>query len=282
MKYISTLLIAIFIPSILVSQTWQRKTEVKEPPLQLFQSTYAYALPTAETLKQGDYLYGISHRFTVPVSSGFEQLFGIDGPVTNMMNLGYGLTDDIFLNLGRSNRESQWWFETKYKAIEIRNETLPILVSFLGGVAYSSRPNLVGGQKIEAGRDWHFYGVAIVNTIIEKKLGLGITPTFSYNSHLQCPEVENSVTLGAYAEYFIDDMYSILIETNPTITGWRNQYDSYTVGFTMNTGGHFFKFSVSNNTAINIQQFNTGAQSAFLGSGDNNNLHFGFQITRNL
>jgi hypothetical protein len=281
MKYISTLLIAIFIPSILVSQTWQRKTEVKEPPLQLFQSTYAYALPTAETLKQGDYLYGISHRFTVPVSSGFEQLFGIDGPVINMMNLGYGLTDDIFLNLGRSNRESQWWFETKYKAIEIRNETLPILVSFLGGVAYSSRP-VPEPKDLEAGRDWHFYGVAIINTLIENKLGIGITPTFSYNSHLQCPEVENSVTLGAYAEYFIDEMYSILIETNPTITGWRNQYDSYTVGFTMNTGGHFFKFSVSNNTAINIQQFNSGAQSAFLGSGENNNLHFGFQITRNL
>lgn len=281
MKYISTLLIALFIPILLVSQTWQRKTEVVEPPLQLFHSTYAYALPTAETLKQGDYLYGISHRFTVPVSSGFEQLFGIDGPVTNMMNLGYGLTDDIFLNLGRSNRESQWWFETKYKALEIRNETLPILVSFLGGVAYSSRP-VPEPADLASFRDWHFYGVAIINTLIGEKLGIGITPTFSYNSHLQCPEVENSVTMGAYAEYYLSDIYSVLIEANPTITGWRNKYDSYTVGFSMETGGHFFKFSVSNSTAINIQQFNAGAQSAFLGSGDNNNLHFGFQITRNL
>ncbi|MER3329627.1 MAG: DUF5777 family beta-barrel protein, partial [Candidatus Kapaibacterium sp.] len=163
----------------------KREKEIVTPPLQLFHSTYAYALPTAETLKQGDYLYGISHRFTTPVSSGFEQLFGIDGSVINMMNLGYGLTDDIFLNLGRSNKESQWWFETKYKAIEIRNETLPVLVSFLGGVAYSSRPTLVGGQELESGRDWHFYGVAIINTLIAEKLGIGITPTFSYNSHLQ-------------------------------------------------------------------------------------------------
>lgn len=282
MKYISTFLIVLFIPVLLVSQTWQRKSEVKEPGLQLFHSTYAFALPTAETLKQGDYLYGISHRFNVPVSSGFEQLFGIDGSVTNMMNLGYGLTDDIFLNLGRSNRESQWWFETKYKTIEIRDETLPVLVSFLGGIAYSSRPTLVGGQQIESGRDWHFYGVAIINTVIDKKLGIGITPTFSYNSHLQCPDVINSITLGAYAEYYINDMYSIIVEANPTLNGWRNMYDSYTVGFSMETGGHFFKFSVSNSTAINIQQFNTGAQSAFLGSGENNNLHFGFQITRNL
>ena len=89
MKYISTFFITIFIPTLLFSQSWQRKSEVVEPPLQLFHSTYAYALPTAETLKQGDYLYGISHRFTLPVSSGFEQLFGIDGPVINMMNLGY-------------------------------------------------------------------------------------------------------------------------------------------------------------------------------------------------
>jgi len=281
MRLLITLITFLLLPSLILSQSWKREKEVVTPPLQLFQSTYAYALPTAETLKQGDYLYGISHRFNFPVSSGFDQLFGIDGPVTNMMNLGYGLTDDIFLNLGRSNRESQWWFETKYRAIELRDEDLPILISFLGGVAYSSRPT-PEPSNLEAGRDFHFYGVAIINTLIEEKIGLGITPTFSYNSHLQCPEVENSITLGAYAEYFIDEMYSILIEANPTVLGWRNQYNSYTAGFTMNTGGHFFKFSVSNNTAINIQQFNAGAQSAFLGSGENNNLHFGFQITRNL
>jgi len=269
------------IPSLLFSQSWKRTEEVTEPPLQLFSSTYAYALPTAETLTQGDFLYGISHRFNLPVSSGFDQLFGIDGGVVNMMNLGYGVTDDIFVNLGRSNLQSQWWFETKYKAIKIKDDTFPLLISFLGGVAYSSRP-VPEPDFDRAGRDWHFYGMVIINTLIGKKIGLGITPTFSYNSHLQCPEVENSITLGTYAEYYIDDMYSILLEANPTIAGWRQGYNSYTAGFVMETGGHFFKFSVSNNTAINIQQFNAGAQDAFLGSAENNNIHFGFQITRNL
>lgn len=282
MRNYLSLFIIIFFPAIIFSQSWkQEKKEIVEPPLQLFHSTYAYALPTAETLNKGDYLYGISHRFTVPVSSGFDQLFGIDGPVTNMMNFGYGITDDIFVNLGRSNYQAQWWFETKYKAIKVRSEDLPLLISFLGGVAYTTKPIPVP-QDERVGRDWHFYGVAIINTLIDHKLGLGITPTFSYNSHLQCPDVQNSVTLGAYAEYYLNDMYSILVEANPTLYGWRDRYDSYTVGFSMETGGHFFKFSVSNNSNINIQQFNAGAKSAFLGSGNNNNLYFGFQITRNL
>lgn len=281
MKLLLTLISITLLPTLLFSQSWKRDKDVVEPPLQLFHSTYAFALPSAETLKKGDYLYGISHRFSVPVSSGFKQLYGIDGPVVNMMNFGYGLTDDIFLNLGRSNYQSQWWFETKYKAIEIRNDYLPVVISFLGGVAYSTRPIPVP-DNLEAGRDFHYYGVAIINTLIEEKLGIGITPTFSYNSHLHCPEVVNTVTLGAYAEYYIDDMYSLLVEANPTITGWRSKYNSYTAGFSMETGGHFFKFSVSNNKTINIQQFNSGAESAFLGSQENNNIYFGFQITRNL
>lgn len=282
MKFITSLIILSTLPLAIFSQTWNKKDrEISKPPLQLFHSTYAYALPTAETLSQGDYLYGISHRFTVPISSGFDELFGIDGSVINMMNLGYGITDDIFVNLGRSNHEAQWWFETKYKAFEFRDENFPVLISFLGGAAWTTKPIPVP-QFDRTARDWHFYGVAIINTLIDHKLGLGVTPTFSYNSSLQCPEVVNSVTLGAYAEYYIDDMYSILVETNPTIYGWRNKYASYTVGFVMETGGHFFKFSVSNNSFINIQQFNTGATDAFLGSAENNGLHFGFQITRNL
>jgi hypothetical protein len=282
MRFVLTLFVFMCFASVALSQSWSKKErEISEPPLQLFHSTYAYALPTAETLSKGDYLYGISHRFTVPVSSGFDQLFGIDGPVINMMNFGYGITDDLFINLGRSNHEAQWWFETKYKTFKFRDENFPLLVSFLGGVAYTSRPVPVPDFE-RSGRDWHFYGVAIINTLINHKLGLGITPTFMYNSYLQCPEVKNSVTLGACAEYYIDDMYSILVEANPTVYGWRNKYDSYAVGFSMETGGHFFKFSVSNNAFINIQQYNTGATDAFLGSENNNGLHFGFQITRNL
>lgn len=270
-------LVILFSSTLLNSQSWQRDEPVTEPPLQVFHSNYALNLPTAETLKQGEFLYGIGHRFRLPVSSGFSDLFGLDGGVVNRLNLGYAVTDDIFLNLGRSNQGGQFDFEVKYKTLELKNETLPVLISLLGGVAYTSKPV---PDIEETSRLFTYYGTAIVNAAVTKKFALGINPTYIYNANVQCECAENTFLVGSYAQYYIDDMWSIIAEANQTITGWRDFYNSYAVGFELETGGHFFKFSVSNNTLLNLSQYGAGAQSAFLGSADNNNLHFGFMITR--
>ncbi len=72
------------------------------------------------------------------------------------------------------------------------------------------------------------------------------------------------------------DIWSFVFEANPTVTGWRDQYDSYALGIEIETGGHFFKMLLGTNNRMNFPQYISGAQSKF----DSGDWYFGFNIIR--
>lgn len=280
-KLINLLTLLIFIFTItfnskVYSQGWQREEEAEELPSQeLFHSIISLNLPTAETIKKGDFYFNIVHRFNTPIESGPSDLWGLDGSVTMRLELGYGITDDLYASLGRSNKFGNYELAVKYKTFEIKNEVLPINISLIGGMAYNDKPQIPTAQNSDK---YQFFGQVPINMLYDKKLGFGIVPSYLYNSNINCDCI-GSATIGSYVQYYIDDMWSVLAETNNTIDGYRGIYDSYSIGVEMETGGHFFKFLVSNNININMSQFLAGSAKAF---DKSNGLHLGFQITRNL
>lgn len=66
--------------TVLSQPSWQRSEPI-DLPLQLFRSPDALNLPTTETLQKGDIYFHISHKFLIPVSEGFDELFGFDGGI---------------------------------------------------------------------------------------------------------------------------------------------------------------------------------------------------------
>lgn len=267
------ILLLVFLPVLLFSQgsKWQRSAPT-EVPLQLFNSTKAFALPTAETQSAGDFYFNITHRFVLPVSEGIGEVWGVDGSVIMRIALGYTITDDLMAVIGRSNREGNIDLQLKYKVYTNDNDVAPFSIALMGAGAYNGKPP----ENIDD--EFQFYGFAIFNTMLFDKLGIGLTPGFLYNSYINCDCNENSVTMGAYAQYYFDDMWSVGVEANPTLTGWRRYYDSYTLGVEIETGGHFFKISLGNNIMSNLSQYMAGAADAF----DSGDLHLGFQIQRTL
>lgn len=265
------LLLFSFTSAFTQSVKWKRKSESKAPVM-LFNSTKVFSLPTSEVQQKGDFYFNIAHRFATPVSEGIGEVFGLDGSVIMRIALGYSPTDDLMFVLGRSNREGNIDLQAKYRLYTNNNDIAPLSVSVMGAGAY------VGKPTVEDGEEFQFYGFLIFNTMLFDKLGLGFTPGYLYNSHIYCDDSESSVTLGAYAQFFFDEYLSIAIEANPTLTGWRQFYDSYTVGLELETGGHFFKVSVGNNIMANLSQFMAGAGDSF----DSGDIHLGFQIQRTL
>ncbi len=259
-----------FLSSITLSAqpSWQRSEPISLP-LQLFRSPDALNLPTTETLQQGDIYFHISHKFLIPVSGGFDELFGFDGSIFMRLALGYGITDDIFAQIGRSNLNGNIDFQLKWKAVEFKSDILPISIALNGGVAYNSKMN---NEPSDKSRLWQYYGFMIANSKILKSLGLGVSPGFLYNASIHCSEPINSWTFGAYAQYWFDERWSVIFEANPTINGWRQFYNTYSLGMEIETAGHFFKVSLSNNIYTNFSQF-------MVGSVDDK-LHITFLITR--
>lgn len=252
--------------------SWKPSETVK-PPLQLFHSTEVVGLPTAETMQKGNIYFGITHRFVIPVSKGAEELFGFDGNVNMRISLGYAFTDDLLVTLGRSNYAGNFDLRAKYHFFSLPDDNFPIKVSADAGISYLSKGL---PEDFEASRRFQYFAQLIFNTMIGKKLGIGLNPEFLYNSNVQCCDAQKTIALGMYTQYYISDLLNVYIEANPTLNGWRQYYDTYTVGFELETGGHFFKVFLTNNIMPSMSQFLAGAGDKFE-SGD---LHIGFLISR--
>ena len=78
------LFIFLFIISSVLSYSqskWKRSEPVLENKQTIFKSTQTFNLPTAEVVPKGDLVYGISHRFSGPISGGYSTFFGLDNAV---------------------------------------------------------------------------------------------------------------------------------------------------------------------------------------------------------
>lgn len=251
---------------------WQRSAPA-ERALELFHAQHVSMLPTAETLQKGDLEFEVSHRFIPTIDSGYDAFYGFDGPANIRLALGYAVTDRLLTTIGRTNVNDNLELQVKYKALEFPNDTAPVLIGVRGGAAYNGE---IFDPVKNASRRYQFYGQLIVNTLIHEKLGIGLAPSYLYNANIFCCDPQYSLTFGSYVQYYVSPHWSLFAEWNPTVSGWRKSYDSFTLGFELETGGHFFKIILSNNDKLNSSQFLAGADRDFWDGG----MRFGFVIIR--
>lgn len=265
--------IFLFTISITAQVGWQREKSEVQLPVELFHSTYAVNLPTAETIGSRELEIEISHRFIPTIKSGSKDFGGLDGPVINRLALSYGIFSSTQITLGRSNLYDNYEFSVKQKLFENDNELFPFMLTFNGGVAWNSDHPVIESSDSKA---FQFYAQLIFNTMYDKKLGLGVVPSYLHNSHPACKENQYSFTLGTYLQYYLSEVFSIVWEYNPTVTGWRDYHNPMSFGLEIETGGHFFKIFLTNSTDLNQTQFLSGADKSF----DDGDLRLGFMITR--
>ena len=253
--------------------SWKPQEASDNLPLQLFHSPQAVNLPTAETLQKGDFEFEISHRFLPPIKNGTRDLYGFDGPVNMRFALGYAVTNDLVITLGRSNVDDNLDLRGKYRLLQFKDTFLPLLVGVQVGIAKNTQ---TFGQLASAGRAYQYFGQIIFNTMVNKKLGIGVVPSYLYNSNIYRADIQSSFTLGMNLQYYVTSMFSVLAEFNPTVNGYVNRFDSASFGIELETGGHFFKIIATNNAKLNPTQFLSGADKT-IGGGE---WRLGFNITR--
>ena len=252
---------------------WKRSETETLPPLQLFHSTHAVNLPTAEVLQAGNFEFEISHRFVPTISDGSASLWGFDGPVNIRLALGYAYSDHGVVTLGRSNAQDNLDLRIKQQLFSYRHEVFPLLVAVRLGGAWNTE---VPGRDASDSDNLQYYAQLVLNTMFADRMAIGLVPSVLENSHIECPERQYSFVLGVHAQYYITDVVNVLAEWIPTVTGWRSGHNSVAFGVELETGGHFFKIILTNNDLLNPSQVLAGARNSF-NDGD---LHIGFNITR--
>ena len=192
-------------------------------------------------------MYEISHRFIPSINEEIDALYGIDGPAQIRFAIAYGITGDLMATFGRSSNidRSKGDFD-----------------------------------------NFQFFGQLIYNTMLfDKKLGVGIIPSYLYNSFIYSVEKQYSFTIGTYFQYYFNRVWSLWIEYNAIVAGYQGRirldeigksYNSLSFGFVIETGGHIFNFMLTNNVRLNAIQYLVGAYR----SASDNEWRIGFGILR--
>lgn len=267
------ILIIFIIISISNGQSWQRSKPI-EQKIELFHSNYALVMPSAEIQSNGNILFEVSHRFIPAILGNENNFLGLDGPVNIRLALGYGISDKMMVNLLKSNVMDNVEFQFRNKLKTIKNKTFPIIISNQIGIAYNGETY----DPVENDfRKWQFYDQVVVNTLINNKLGIGLVPSYLYNSSIYCTDNQYTLSIGSYLQYYITNSFSLIMEYTPTISGWRKDYNSGGFAIEIETGGHFFKLCLTNNTKMNLSQYLAGASTDL---SKINDWHLGFYISR--
>ena len=252
---------------------WQRSAGATEPPVAVFHSTQSANLATAETLRRGEWLFEISHRFLPAVSDGAEALWGLDGPVFNRLGLAYAVTDRVMVGVLRTNLADNLELNLKARILEGGRESVPFMVALNGGVAWNTGLPTVDGLE---DNESQAYVQVVANALLGDRFAVGVVPTYLRNPRVDDVEADNAVVLGLNGQLYLSPMVSVLGEWVVSEPRVGLEHDSGTLGVELETGGHFFKLIVTNTARMNPTQFLGGTPYEFR-PGE---WRFGFNVTR--
>lgn len=252
---------------------WQRAEEATVPPVTVFHSTQVANLATAETLRRGEWLFEVSHRFTPPVSDGVDALWGLDGPVFNRLGLAYAVSDRVMVGVLRTNLADNLELNAKARIMEGGEESVPYMVAFNGGVAWNTGLPTVDGLE---DNESQAYAQLVLNVLAGNRLALGVVPTFLRNPRVDDVDAANAFSLGLAGQLYLSPMASVMAEWVVSEARPGLEHDAGTFGIELETGGHFFKLILTNSVRMNPTQLLGGTPFSF----EPDAWRLGFNITR--
>jgi hypothetical protein len=188
---------------------WERRAEATSVPVTVFHSTQSANLATAETLRRGEWLFEISHRFLPAVSDGADALWGLDGPVFNRFGLAYAPADRLLVGVLRSNLDDNVEVGAKARLWDKGSTAVPLMVAVNGAVAWNTQPDTLAGAE---DNELQAYGQLLVNALFADRLALGVVPTLLYNPRIEDTGSESVFALGLNGQVYLSDQVSVLGE----------------------------------------------------------------------
>lgn len=259
-----------------VQAQMDRQRAAVQPDAELFWSPSIIILPSTTSLSKGDLDFTIHHTFG-PVSSGLNNLFGLDAAANIRFGLDYGVTDDIMVGLGRSRFN---------KAVDARLKARVLSREQLQASAYynAAIETLEDGRELADRMSYH--AALILAREVGEGLVIQVMPGFSrfvYAPDEAQPSgdvwrsLNNHWSIGSAARYELRPNVSLTGELL-AVLGERSDetYNVYSVGVDIEAGGHVFQMFFSSSQWITPQHAAAWSRSP-VSDGD---FGWGFNVHR--
>lgn len=248
-----------------------------------FKSTRVINLHSIEKVAAQSLDFRIAHRFG-SLDGGAYEFFGLD-QATIRLSLEYGVTNWLMVGVGRSTYEKT--IDGFLKLNVLRQSTgkrnMPI------GVSYFSSVTSNGLKWTNTDRTNYFRSrLAYVHQIIiarkmSNAISLQLSPTIVHKNLVATVDDQNvtgavglsgRIKLSKRVTWNAEYIYRVppSIET----AAYTDFYNSFSIGFDIETGGHVFALHVSNSLPMIEKGFITETNKSW----ENNGIHFGFNISR--
>lgn len=244
-----------------------------------FKATHLINAQTIESAAAGNLNFVIQHRFG-QLNSGSYNFFGLDN-ATLRLGLDYGITDRLNVGIGRSSYLKTFDAYLKYKLLrQTEGAGMPVSVSVLGTVTDYTQ-NIAGKDYLTMKYRTAYSAQLLIARKITSALSLQVMPTYlHYNLVPTAADKNDLFAVGVGGRLKFTKRMSIDAEYNILPTGQvvsSKVYNSFSLGWDIETGGHVFQLVFSNSQSMLETQYLAQTTGTW-GKGD---IYFGFNISRN-
>ena len=235
------------------SAQMQRPRSAQQPVDELFWSHAIIVLPSTTQLGKGDLDFTIHHTFG-PVSSGLNDLFGLDLAANIRFGLDYGVTDQIMVGVGRSRFDKILDFRAKANLLQ---RDAWQVAGYYNAAA----------ETTEDGRDladrMSYHGSVLIGKRVTDQLTIQLAPGFSRFVYAPDQDVfgqgiqtslNNHYSLGTAVRYEARENVSFIAEMITRVGDVSGgTYNVGSFGVDLETGGHVFQMFFTSSQWITPQ-----------------------------
>jgi len=270
--------------SLLDTQEKAKNQNKTQRTIATFKTTRLIDGHTVETTQGGVLDVKISHRFG-PLNDGFYNMFGLDA-ASIRIGMDYGLTNRLTVGGGRSSYQKQYDGFLKYRLLwqSEGKKNIPVSVTLLAAAMFGTDTTALALEdkvpvKPAATDKFSYAYQVLIARKFSESLSLQLMPSLVHENLVDSSSPSNDIfAIGAAARFKLTKRSSINVEYFYPFQGTRisGTYQTFSVGYEIETGGHVFQIHLSNSTGMTEKTFiaeNTGRWS----KGD---IHTGFNISR--
>lgn len=256
-----------------------------------FKATRVINSNSIENTAHGVLDFRISHRFG-ELSTGVEELYGLD-QATIRLGLDYGVTDRLMVGVGRSSFQKTIDGFAKYKILRQCDQgcSMPITLSLATGMSMTTLtadkvPWYGDGRTDYFTHRLSYYFQLIAGRKFSENLTLQIMPGLVHRNLVKTTAEKNDViNIGGAGRYKLTKRLAINAEyfyvlpdqlAQPQTPTDLTYYNSFSLGFDIETGGHVFQLHCTNSAGM----FERGYITETTGNWLDGDIRFGFNISR--
>lgn len=274
-RLLAVVLIALALPSVSLSDAGQQQVKTSEFEVPAFFATTLINLPTTKCIEKGEVLFRVSHRFYWPSNSGYQTFYGLDGPAYIFLSLGYGISDNWSISLGRTNLRQEVELSSAFSLFQQgESHGLPFSAVLIGNANLTTQ--VPEGTRVFSHKNVRLSAQASLSHQFTNKLSVLIVPSFSSNTDYSRPGNQNTFGLGIGGRAMILENISLVAEVVPVPSGFKTGVDEWGFGIEVKKGGHVFHIFLNNAYGLTPNQYLPGGDLK-LADG---NVRYGFNIYR--